>query len=165
VIHPPITIENLLPCEADFEILHATEKRELWSAKIKATNLQSIHTVSLEEPLLLSVNLPYCRASEGILIHQPKFRSTDRSLFANALQRTIEGILDENESESVSTITLYDSVGQGLRLNIENKEGAGGQRHITVYCPYWIVNTSQYSFQIREEGGEELTAGSVRSDK
>lgn len=165
MIHPPIIIENLLPCDADFEILHANEKRELWSAKVNATKQQSIHTVSLEEPLLLTVSLPYCRASEGILIHQPKHRINDRNLFANALQRTIEGILDENESETILTITLFDSIGQGLRLNIENKEGAGGQRHITVYCPYWIVNTSQFSFQIREEGGEELCAGSVKTDR
>jgi hypothetical protein len=165
VVHPPLTIENLLPCSAYFEIVHAAEKRELWSSNIPSAKCQPIHTVSLEEPLLLLVNLSYCRAQEGILIHQPKCQFQEKGLFVNAFQKTIEGILEEADSEVITTIILYDSVGQAIRLNIENKQGGGGHRHIVIYCPYWIVNTSQFIYQIREEGEEVLTAGAVAWEK
>jgi hypothetical protein len=165
VIHPPITIENLLPSSASFEIFHATELRELWSGEINSVESRHIHTVSLEEPLLLKINLNYCKCTEGIIIHQPKLAQTDKSIFTNALQKTIEGILEENETNSYSSIILTDAVGQALRLNIENKESRGGHKHIVVYCPYWIVNTTQYSFRIREEGEEDLAAGSYNGDR
>ena len=47
---------------------------------------------------------------------------------------------------------MVDRHGQSLRIHIENVEGEGGQRNITVYCPYWIVNTTQYMMRVREEG-------------
>ncbi len=56
-------------------------------------------------------------------------------------------------------------MGQRLRVNIENTVGGGGQRHIAVYCPYWIVNTSQFMFRIREEGSTILPAGTVTLQK
>ncbi len=42
---------------------------------------------------------------------------------------------------------------------MENNEGGGGQKNIVVYCPYWIVNSTQYVYRIREEGEMELPAG------
>ena len=56
---------------------------------------------------------------------------------------------------------LTDAVGQRLRLEIENKVGGGGHRSLVVYCPYWIVNTSQYSIRLREDGALYLPAGTV----
>lgn len=163
-IHPPIVIENLLPSSGVFELVHATQKRILWSSCITPGMTKSVHTVTLDEPLLLLINLRYCRAPEGVLVHEPKRqKSNKRNGARNFLQGAIEGFLEEEEE--VSSVTLSDTAGQKLRLNVENIEGGGGQRHITVYCPYWIVNTSQFSFRIREEGDMELPAGTVTAQK
>jgi hypothetical protein len=62
-------------------------------------------------------------------------------------------------------VDLIDTVGQHLRLCVENSEGGGGQRHIVVYAPYWVVNTTQYSLRIKEDGSNVLPAGTVSSDK
>ena len=43
--------------------------------------------------------------------------------------------------------------------------GGGGQRYITVYAPYWIVNTSQYVLRYREEQSDSYPAGSVVGSK
>lgn len=64
-----------------------------------------------------------------------------------------------------TSVVLVDTVGQKLRLKVENNEGGGGQRHLIVYCPFWIVNTTQFSFRIREEGRISLPAGTVTSQK
>jgi hypothetical protein len=58
-----------------------------------------------------------------------------------------------------------DTVGQRIRLNVENTLGGGGQRQIAVFCPYWIVNTSQYSLRVTEEGVNVLPAGTVTAQK
>lgn len=48
------------------------------------------------------------------------------------------------ESELGSSLTLTDSVGQRLEILLENRLGEGGQRHVVVYCPVWMVNTTHY---------------------
>jgi hypothetical protein len=158
-------IENLLPTAGVFELLHADEKRVIWSAYISPGATKAIHTVTLEEPLMLMINLRYCKTSEGVLVHRPSTEQGAQNGIVDKLQKAIEGILEENEQDDVSNVILTDTVGQRLRLNVENTQGAGGQRHIVVYCPYWIVNTSQYAFRIREEGEMELPAGSVTPQK
>ena len=60
---------------------------------------------------------------------------------------------------------LFDSVGQKLRIQMENTLGRGGQRSIVVYCPYWVVNTTQFKLRIREDGSPLLPAGSVTALK
>jgi hypothetical protein len=80
------------------------------------------------------------------------------------IQRKIEGFLEENE-EGDDSMFLFDSAGQRLRLNVANTLGRGGQRTIIVYCPYWIVNTTQFKVKIREDGSIVLPAGSVTSTK
>ena len=72
----------------------------------------------------------------------------------------MKGFLDEGEAGD-AWVDLADTVGQRLRLNVENVEGGGGERHIAVYSPYWIVNTSQYAIRIREELSMALPAGTV----
>ena len=47
--------------------------------------------------------------------------------------------------------TVVDHLGQTLNLSIENNLGGGGQRHITIYCPYWIVNTTEHALRYRQE--------------
>lgn len=80
---------------------------------------------------------------------------------AKTLQKAVDSFLEDTENDGISYIDLTDTVGQKLRLNIENTEGGGGERRIVVYCPYWIVNLSQYAFRIREEGEIDLPAGTV----
>ena len=63
-IHPPIILENLLPMTATFELVHAVHKRVLWSSVIAPGKVKSIHTVNLDDPILLLINLDYCRSSE-----------------------------------------------------------------------------------------------------
>eukprot|EP00981_Chlorochromonas_danica_P005995 scaffold1244_cov162-Ochromonas_danica.AAC.31 len=145
-IHPPILIENLLPTAGVFELLHAENKQVLWSSCISAGAVKAIHTVTLEDPLILVINLRYCRASEGVVIHRPKPSASQRGLVSR-LQKAIEGLLEEGEQDDVSSIVLTDTVGQRIRLNVDNTQGTGGQRH--------------YSFRLREEGDMELPAGTV----
>jgi hypothetical protein len=160
IIHPPIILENMLPLGAVFEIVHATQqKRVLWSAWVDPGKAMPIHTVTLDEPLLLLINLKYCRTPDGVIIHQPSKKSG--GTLAGKLQRTLEGFLEEGEETDVSSVLLTDTVGQRIVLNIDNNEGRAGQRHITVYCPYWIINTCQYTLRLREEGKSNLPAGSV----
>eukprot|EP01035_Chromulina_nebulosa_P017521 gene17521-23082_t len=164
VIHPPIILENLLPMGGIFEIVHASQqKRVLWSSWIDPGKAVPIHTVTLDEPLLLLINIRYARTAEGVIIHEPAKR-VGISLVGK-IQRTIEGILDEGENDDTTTVVLTDTVGQRLTINIDNVEGQAGQRHIAVYCPYWIVNTSQYTIRIREEGTQSLPAGTVTQQK
>ena len=47
-------------------------------------------------------------------------------------------------AELGSSVTLTDSVGQRIEVLLENRLGEGGQRHVVVYCPVWMVNTSRY---------------------
>lgn len=72
--------------------------------------------------------------------------------------------MDEGDAGDAS-VDLADTVGQRLRLFVENTEGGGGERHIAVYCPYWIVNTSQYALRIREELNLAMPAGTVSPQK
>ena len=169
-IHPPIVLENLLPCSGIFELVHATQKRVLWSSFIAAGTAKPVHTVTLEEPLLLLINLKYCRSSEGALIHQPRrFESSEG--IVGKMQRTLEGLLEDSTnlggegSEDITSIVLTDTVGQRIRVNVENTLGGGGQRQVAVYCPYWVVNTSQYSLRILEDGANVLPAGTVTAQK
>ena len=53
--------------------------------------VKSVHTVTLDEPILLLINLDFCLSSEGALIHKPPSKSSDERGFAETLQKTIEG--------------------------------------------------------------------------
>jgi hypothetical protein len=167
VIHPPIILENLLPSGGIFELMHATQKRVLWSAFIGAGETNAIHTCTLDEPLVLLINLKYCRTLEGILIHKPRHKTNKEKGIKETIikiKKTFHEFIDEDNKEDVHAV-LTDTVGQRLFINIDNKEGGGGQRHIAVYCPYWIVNTSQFSLRIRQEGSQHLPAGTVTLQK
>jgi hypothetical protein len=50
-----------------------------------------------------------------------------------------------------SELCVIDSLGQRLTLHIENILGSGGQRHVSVYSPFWIVSMNRhlYSFVSR----------------
>ncbi len=57
--------------------------------------------------------------------------------------------------------TVVDSVGQRLTLRIENIRGGGGQRKITLFCPFWIVNTTEHSLRYSQEKGKSYVSGTV----
>jgi len=143
VIHPPIIIENLLPCSGIFELVTENQRRVLWSSNIEACTACHIHTVSLEEPILLLVDLSFCRSDEGVMVHKP----------------------DSKSLPELASVMLSDSVGQRLRLGLENILGGGGQRRLNIYCPFWVVNASQYCIRLKEEGGTFLPAGTQRSQR
>ena len=71
VIHPPLIIENLLPERGRFELMDATNRNVLWWSSLEAGERVSVFTVGLDAPLLLLVNLGFCRTAvgEGALIH------------------------------------------------------------------------------------------------
>lgn len=77
-IHPPIVVVNLLPEGGRFEIMHAVRKTVLWFADLEPGQQVAVHSVGLDAPLLLLINLGYCRTpvGEGALVHFPANGST-----------------------------------------------------------------------------------------
>lgn len=59
--------------------------------------------------------------------------------------------------------TVVDGVGQRLTLNIENVRGGGGQRRISLFSPFWIVNTTEHSLRYKQEKGNSFVSGTVLS--
>lgn len=62
-----------------------------------------------------------------------------------------------------SQTIVVDGVGQRLTLGIENIRGNGGQRRISVFCPIWIVNTTEHSLRYRQENSKAFVSGTVVS--
>jgi hypothetical protein len=123
----------MLPWHAHFEILHANTSRLLWSSLVEPGMAKPIHTVTLDEPLRLRIHLKYCRTAEpkGCLFHTPHEENSGRTFVGtiNNIQKTVEGFLVETGSGGEdASVELADSMGQRLRLNIENVEGGGGER-------------------------------------
>jgi hypothetical protein len=164
VINPPIILENLLPCGGIFQIIHTTQKNTLWSGEIMPGHVKSIHTVILNDPLTLLITLPHCKSLQGVEFHRPiqgkRHHRTMKDKITDKLNAIGLGDNDEDVDPGMTYMILADREGQRLRINIENILGSSGHRHVTIYCPYWIVNTSQYSFRIRQDGHKILTAGS-----
>lgn len=147
-----------------FELVHATQKIVLWSSDLNPGEIKCVHTVTSDEPILLLINLDFCRSSEGVLVHKPPSKETEDRGLTVAVMKGVKGLMeDDDESQSDLSIILTDSIGQRIRLQIENKVGGGGHRKIVVYCPYWIVNTSQYTLRLRDERSDSLPAGTVTS--
>lgn len=59
--------------------------------------------------------------------------------------------------------TIVDGVGQRLTLSIENIRGGGGQRRVTVFCRFWIVNTTEHCLRYRQESSKLFVSGTVLS--
>ena len=71
-----------------------------------------------------------------------------------------ESFMHSGKSSVEEEINLVDRMGQKLVVHIQNKLSAGGQRHLTIYCPYWVLNLTQYRLWFRQEGRNALPAGS-----
>lgn len=59
--------------------------------------------------------------------------------------------------------TVVDSLGQKLTLKIDNVRGGGGQRRISVFCPFWIVNTTELPLRYKQENSKGFVSGTVHS--
>ena len=57
--------------------------------------------------------------------------------------------------------TVVDSIGQRLTLNIENLRGGGGQRRVSIFCPFWIVNTTEHALRYKQENSKQFVSGTV----
>ena len=70
-LYAPFVIVNLLPKQGRFELMHAVRKTVLWFADLQPGEQMSVHSVGLDAPLLLLVNLGFCRTpvGEGALVH------------------------------------------------------------------------------------------------
>jgi hypothetical protein len=70
-VHPPLIIENLLSKMGRFELMHAGRRTVMWFADLEPGQRMPVHTVGLDAPLLLLVNLGFCRTpvGEGALVH------------------------------------------------------------------------------------------------
>jgi hypothetical protein len=70
-IHAPLVIVNLLPEGGRFELMHAIRRTVLWYADLQPGQQIPVHSVGLDAPLLLLVNLGFCRTpvGEGALVH------------------------------------------------------------------------------------------------
>ena len=62
-----------------------------------------------------------------------------------------ENNIDENairygesfDTEAIDSETIViDSIGQRLTLHLDNVIGGGGQRFISLFCPYWVSGLS-----------------------
>jgi hypothetical protein len=151
LVHPPLVIENLLPHAGAFELADEG-RRALWSARLEPGASVGVYSVGMDTPLLLLLNLSFCRNVEGVLIHDgAQYKGGDDDAGADS----------SSNGAVASGITLTDGLGQRVALRIENRRGGGGQRHVTVYCAYWMVNTSHYRMRFRQEGSKALPAGTV----
>lgn len=171
ILHAPFVLENLLCMGGEFVLVSEASRTVLWRRWLDPGEVVSIHTVSMEESILLSIYLKHCSTGEfGVLVHRPPVRKGDYEGlgYLTSIQRTIGDFIDENfiglvydETSMPKNVTLTDTVGQRLRVQIENNLGRGGQRHVLVYTPYWFVNTSQYAIRFRQDGSSALPAGTV----
>lgn len=59
--------------------------------------------------------------------------------------------------------TIVDGLGQRLTLSIENIRGGGGQRRVTVFCRFWIVNTTEHCLRYKQENTNIFVSGTVTS--
>jgi hypothetical protein len=66
-------------------------------------------------------------------------------------------------SDVASETTVVDSVGQRLTLRIENVRGGGGQRRVSLFCPLWIVNTTEHSLRYKQDKSKHFCCGTVNS--
>jgi len=170
----------------------------LWFGDLAPGESVPIHTVGLDAPLLLLLNMGYCRTpfGQGILVHEgcnrsstPNFRPftevksinlpekngyrnnhllTDFSPESKATGPAFDDDDDEeslvySEDDLVSETIVVDSLGQKLNLMVSNERGSGGQRHIAVWCPFWILNSTEHALLYKQERSSTFVSGTVHS--
>jgi hypothetical protein len=68
-----------------------------------------------------------------------------------------------SQNDIATETTVVDGIGQRLTLNIENIRGGGGQRRVSLFCPYWIVNTTEHALRYKQDKGKSFVSGTVIS--
>jgi hypothetical protein len=183
-LHPPLIIENLLPLGGEFELFNTVDKTLLWSRWLHPGQVVPIHTLDLTKSISLSIYLYHCSTpAGGVLIHKPKrhtyvSRDTDPGKIdieagllgmvhdmKTFIQDNVTGDLGFDSSIMPNCTLLVDGENQKMKLKIENTLGKGGERHIVLFMPFWVVNTSQYAIKMRQEGSIDLPAGSISAIK
>lgn len=61
--------------------------------------------------------------------------------------------------------TIVDGLGQRLTLNVENIRGGGGQRRVTVFSRFWVVNTTEHCLRYKQENSKLFVSGTVLSSE
>ena len=92
---------------------------------------------------------------------QHNFRRTETDRVGGKVH-AIEGVTYAAADIAEET-TVVDSVGQRLTLRIENVRGGAGQRRISLYCPFWIVNTTEHALRYKEVKEKRYVCGTVIS--
>jgi hypothetical protein len=150
----------------------------LWRDYLESGQSVPVHTVGLDAPLLLNINLGFCRTpsvADGALIHdgvinRGKKKGKDSSSKKEETLLASEfGKIMSNIGFGVDTIasemTVVDNANQRLVLRIDNVLGGGGHRRVTVYCPFWIINTTDHALRYKQEGKSSYVSGTVTEGK
>eukprot|EP01084_Bolivina_argentea_P118652 210477_1 len=163
ILYPPFVVENLLSHKAEFELIDQS-RNLLWVSWLEPGESVGVHTVGMNETLLLLVNLEYARSNKGVVVHSSKL---GEGWTVNSGTKAGDGEVEDYMSNSnkvtdtVTNIVLTDTVGQKLQLNIENSIGGRGHRHVSIYCAFWLVNTSSHALRFKQDGVRGFPAGTV----
>lgn len=68
-----------------------------------------------------------------------------------------------SQHDVATETTVVDSIGQRLTLSIENTRGGGGQRRVSLFCPFWILNTTEHALRYKQDKGKAFVSGTVSS--
>ena len=68
-----------------------------------------------------------------------------------------------SSNDVATSTTVVDSVGQRLTLSIENVRGGGGQRRVSLFCPFWIVNNTEHALRYKQDKTKSFVSGTVIS--
>ena len=162
-LHAPFLLENLLPVEALFQLVrkktHTTDGALLWTGKIGAGKARPIHTVSLDASVILTVSLSYMEKEAGVVVHLTKEDEGNTYDAASILLAATGGHKETFSNGPKGSIDMTDSVGQKMRLMVENTDVGSGQKHIVVYATHWIVNISNHSLVLKDSNHSTLPSG------
>ena len=140
-IHPPLCIENLLAESAEIHVYDSNDKinqKPLWRGVIQAGDSAPIHSVGTSTHLSLYVELK-----------QHKCKTP------------ISNLTEIRSDRETNDVLLLDQINQKLLLKVAVEIGLGKQRRFVLFCPYWIVNRSQYVVRYKQEHRWDLPAGTV----
>ncbi len=168
ILYPPFVVENLLPQRAEFELIDQSQNL-LWGSWLEPGESVGVHTIGMNEMLLLLVNLEYARSNKGVIVRSSGLGEGWMANGGTKAGEVNHGVFSEDYTGSsynkttdiVTNIVLTDTVGQKLQLNIENSIGGRGHQRISVYCQFWLVNTSSHALRFRQVGIRGFPAGTV----
>ncbi|KAK3275586.1 hypothetical protein CYMTET_16293 [Cymbomonas tetramitiformis] len=164
-VSPPLLVENLLPYTMQVTI----EDRETRVQKVYAIQpgeKRPVHDLTMEHRLKMEVTLdvyptedsePVLYKSHGLVpVHYPPHR----------LHPALSGLVDYQYQYAEASflndlpgmrlpreILMMNSATKriGFKISIENTmHAASHTRHMSLYCPYWLVNHTKVRLQMRD---------------